>query len=216
MFFFSVFSSSSHPGIFAKQFNSKTITIDVSGSSKQSINGSLQLTKPEYAIYPFDKQYDWCSNCPKSYDDLPWISFSIENKKIKFKSFFIRGGCCYTRCCCDGDYYGCVRCCLYSWSLQISDDNKTWTEVHRVEKDSSMKRCNEKTYSLDKEYTAKYVRLVQNEPCPGDPLCIALNKFEIYGDTISDDGNYDFISYHDDDEDDISIIGHISRNNINN
>ncbi|EAY00789.1 hypothetical protein TVAG_231290 [Trichomonas vaginalis G3] len=77
-----------------------------------------------------------------------------------------------------------------------------------------MRYCKEKTYKLDKEYTGKYVRIFQNEPCPGYPPCIAINKFEVYGNVIEEDGNAvddGFISYHDDD-DDVSIIGHISRN----
>ncbi|EAY16284.1 hypothetical protein TVAG_423370 [Trichomonas vaginalis G3] len=82
-------------------------------------------------------------------------------------------------------------------------------------KDEKMRRCKENTYNLDKTYEAKYVRLIQNEACPGDPPCIALNKFELFGDIISEDSNVhddDFVSYHDDDDDDVSIIGHISKN----
>ncbi|EAX95764.1 hypothetical protein TVAG_036970 [Trichomonas vaginalis G3] len=188
--------------------------IDVSGSSKQYINGSKQLTKSEYAIYPWDKVYDWCSNCGNSNDDHPWISFSVKAKKIKFNGYFIRCGCCYyDLCCCEDEQRRCFECCLYSWSLQISDDNKTWKEVHKM-KDEGMRRCNEKTYKLDQTYEARYVRLIQNENCPGEPPCIAINKFELYGSLVGDDGRYDddnFVSFHDDD-DDVSIIGHISKN----
>ncbi|EAX85197.1 hypothetical protein TVAG_569530 [Trichomonas vaginalis G3] len=77
-----------------------------------------------------------------------------------------------------------------------------------------MRRCKERTYDFDKEYTAKYVRLIQNEPCPGDPPCIAINKLDLLGDVIGPDSNQieeDFVSFHDDD-DDVSIIGHISKN----
>lgn len=211
-FLFSLSSSAVVNGIFSKHYHDNVVVIDVSGSSKQSINGTMQLTKPEYAIYPWDKRYDWCSNCARSYDNMPWISFSLKDRKIKFNGYFIRCGCCYEYCCCEDDIYGCFDCCLYSWSLQISDDNKTWTEVHRIEKDDSMRRCNEKTYKLDKEYTTTYVRLIQNHPCPGDPPCIALNKFELLGESIGGDGLVDdFVSFHDDDED-VSIIGHISKN----
>lgn len=215
MFFFSyfVFSKESEiNGIFKKHYNDNIIVIDVSGSSKQYINGSTQLTKPEYAIYPYDKKYDWCSNCARSYDVHPWIAFSMKGRKFKINGYFIRCGCCYEGCCCENDGYACIDCCLFSWSLQISDDNKTWTDVHKVESDYDMRRCNEKSYKLDKEYTSKYVRIIQNQPCPGDPPCIAINRMELIGDAVPDDGEYDnFVSYHDDD-DDISIIGHISKN----
>ncbi|EAY22130.1 hypothetical protein TVAG_093040 [Trichomonas vaginalis G3] len=75
-----------------------------------------------------------------------------------------------------------------------------------------MRYCKEKSYDLDKTYETKYVRLIQNEACPGDPPCIALNKFELFGDVIPNGGeDENFVSYHDDD-DDVSIIGHISKN----
>ena len=74
-----------------------------------------------------------------------------------------------------------------------------------------MRRCNEKTYDLDSSYEARFVRVIQNEPCPGNPPCIAINKFEIFGDVLTDDSQEDFVSFHDDD-DDVSIIGHISKN----
>lgn len=200
-------------GIFKAHHNDKNLIIDVSGSSKEYINGSLQLTKPYYAIDPNDKKYDWCSNCARSYDSHPWISFTIKNRKFKFNSYFIRAGCCYEDgCCCEDDNYGCVDCCLYSWSLQISEDNQTWTDAHRVDKDFEMRHCKEKTYTLDKEYTSKYVRIIQNENCPGWPPCMAINKLELFGSAgESDFDAEDFVSYHDDD-DDVSIIGHISKN----
>lgn len=199
-------------GIFEKVFNDNIIVLDVSGSSKQRINGTMQNTKPEYAIYPWNKGYDWCSNCPKTYEEHPWIVFSLAKRKIKFNGYFVRAGCCYAdRCCCDeASYY--IDCCLYSWKLQISEDNKTWTDVHKIEKDDDMRLCNEKTYKLDKEYTSKYVRLIQTDACPGNPPCLALNRFDLLGDVINDDGLSDgFVSFHDDD-DDVSIIGHISKN----
>lgn len=202
-------------GIFKKHFNDGSIVIDVSGSSYQWINGSKQLTLPTYAIEPVNKRYDWCSNCGKSNDEHPWISFSLKSKLLKINGYFVRCGCCYEGCCCEESGY-CVHCCLYSWSLQISNDNITWTTVHRVEKDGGMRICVEKSYKLDKEYTAKYVRLLQDEPCPGDPPCLAINKFELLGESIPDNSSpssEDNLSFNDD-EQDISIIGHISKNII--
>ncbi|EAY03372.1 hypothetical protein TVAG_489160 [Trichomonas vaginalis G3] len=209
---FSLFSKCSEVnGIFKRVYSDKIVVLDVSGSSSQYINGSRQLTKPEYAIYPWDKNYDWCSNCYRSNDEHPYITFSLINKKFKIKGYFLRAGCCYQNGCCCEEIGYCVMCCLYSWSLQISDDNKTWKEIHRIDKDIEMRRCKEQTYNFDQEYTAKYVRLIQNEPCPEDPPCIALNKIEFLGDVTNFDINEEFVSYHDDD-DDVSIIGHISKN----
>ncbi|EAY08019.1 hypothetical protein TVAG_115780 [Trichomonas vaginalis G3] len=203
------------PGIISKVYDSHIINIYVSGSSKQNINGSLQLTKPEYSIYPWDKRYDWCSNCYRSYDEHPYITYNLQHKKFKINGYFIRCGCCYNGCCCEGEDFGCPDCCLFSWSLQISDDNKTWTDIHKVERDYDMRYCNEKEYNLDKYYTGRYLRIIQNEACPGNPPCIALNKLEFFGEVLNDDYSQveeDFVSYHDDD-DDVSIIGHISKNN---
>lgn len=211
--FLAVAESVEIKGIFSKVYDDKIIMIDVSGSSRQHINGSSVLTKPEYAIYPWNKEYDWCSNCYYQYSSHPWISFSLKGKKFKINGYFIRCGCCYTRCCCEDEKYGCFDCCTYSWALQISDDNQTWTDAHKIEKDESMKRCNEKSYDLGKTYTAKYVRLIQLQPCPGYPPAISINRFELFGEVVSDDSlnEENFVSYHDDDED-VSIIGHISKN----
>lgn len=214
MFFcliFDSFSGKVADGIFSKHFSENTVIIEASGSSKQEINGSLQLTKPEYSIYPYDKRYDWCSECGKSYDVHPWIAYSLKSKSIKISGYFVRAGCCYYGCCCE-DYGYCVHCCMYSWSFLISNDNQTWTEIHRIDKDLDMRDCKERTYMFDKEYTAKYIKIVQNEPCPGDPPCLAINRLEIFGESIHDDrSDEDFVSFHDDDED-VSIIGHISKN----
>ena len=173
-------------GIFDKVYKENIINYHVSGSSKQYINGTKQVTKPEYAIYPWEKKYDWCSNCARSYDNMPYITFSLTNKLFKFNSYYIKCGCCDNDCCCDDDYYNyCFDCCLYSWTLQISDDNKTWKNVHKVDSDATMIRCAEKSYELESTYTARYVRLIQDRPCPGYPPCIALNRFEFFGDAVN-------------------------------
>lgn len=215
MFFFFAFSLCGDvDGILKKVFYDHIIEYQVSGSSSQDINGTRQITKPEYAIEPITKVYDWCSNCGKTYDEKPWIMLWLKNRQMKFNSYFIRCGCCYTGCCCE-EYGYCVKCCMYSWSVLISDDNRTWTEVHRVDKDSDMRRCNERSYKLEKEYTARYVKIVQTQPCPGYPPCLAINRFDLLGSIIKDgESMEDAIIFHDDDED-VSIIGHISRNGNN-
>lgn len=201
-------------GIFARCFHDNLIEIEASGSSKQDINDTMVTTLPEYSVYPWEKKYDWCSNCGRSYDFHPWIIYNIKNRKMKFNKYYIRCGCCYNKCCCDDDYYGCFDCGLYSWSLHISDDKKTWTEIHRVDKDKEMRRCKANTYTLGKEYTTTYVRITQNDPCPGRPPCMSINRIDFFGSTIGEGGedeDQQFVSYHDDDED-VSIIGHIARN----
>lgn len=183
----------------------------VSGSSYQYIEGKAQLTKPEYVFDQINKSYDWCSNCGKTLDEHPFIVLSIKNSMMNIEGYFLKSGCCDgSSCCCyeSGSY--CCRCCLYSWSLQISNDNSSWETIHRIEKDSSMEFCTERTYKFSKSYRTKYVRLIQDESCPGDPPCIALNKIELIGDF--DNGNPQF----DVDDEDVSIIGHISKSHLNN
>lgn len=200
-------------GLLSRNFHDKIIIIESNGSAQQVINGTYKRTKPEHAIYPWDKNYDWCSRCIESKNDHPWILFSLDRRKMKIKSYFIRAGCCNdTECCCDSALGYCSECCLYSWSLQISDDKKTWTEVHRVEKDNQMKKCFNNTYKLNKEYTTKYLRIIQNQTNHSEVPCIAINKFYLFGEIVGESLNEEeFVSYHDDD-DDVSIVGYISRN----
>lgn len=200
-------------GIFYKFYKDNIAVINASGSSKQKINGTKQLTKPEYAIDQIDKAYDWCSNCGRSKTDFPWITLSLKDRYIDLEGYYLRSGCCnYAGCCCEEVGY-CISCCLYSWSLQISNDGLTWTTVHNVSKDWEAEYCAERSYKFDKKYTTRYVRLIQTEACPGDPPCIALNRLDLYGEVIGGAGfPEDFVSFHDDD-DDVSIIGHLSKNN---
>lgn len=196
-------------GIFTKYYNEKAILVHSSGSSRQEINGTLVYTKPEYTIYPFDKKYDWCSNSDKK---PQWISFSIRNHFIKLNGYFLRAGCCYHNCCINNEIEN--GCCLYSWSLQISNDNISWKEIHKVNKDYEMKFCNEKSYKLDKTYTARYIRIIQNEPCVKDSNCMSINRFEILGDLEKDTEFPDKFDESFEDEEDISVIGHLSKNNV--
>ncbi|EAY21529.1 hypothetical protein TVAG_012940 [Trichomonas vaginalis G3] len=195
-------------------YKNNQIEYYVSGTSKQIINGTLQLTKPEYAFDQVTKRYDWCSNCGKTKTDFPWIVLGIKNQIMNVKGYFLRVGCCYDSCCCEDYKNGCIHCCLFSWNFQISNDNKTWKTVHVVEGDYDMMRCSEKTYSFSETYRTRYVRLIQAGTCYSDPPCISLNKIEIIG-TVGDgiaDGNQPEAPDADDIDDDISIIGHISKN----
>ncbi|EAY15017.1 hypothetical protein TVAG_019170 [Trichomonas vaginalis G3] len=184
----------------------------VSGSSRQYINGSKQMTKPEYAFDQMDKKYDWCSNCGKSVSDHPWLILGVKSRMMKLDGYYLRAGCCYSGCCCEDTGY-CCECCLFSWSFQISNDNVTWNTIHKVEKDYEMRNCKEKTYTFSQSYTAKYARIIQDETCYDEPPCIALNKIELIGsiegnDIVDDRLNIDV------DDDDVSIIGHISKANL--
>lgn len=205
---------SDNNAILRNAYRSNIVQWSVSGSSKQRINGTLQMTKPEYAFDQVEKKYDWCSNCPSSYDEHPYIVLAVANKVMKLQGYYLKAGCCggsIAGCCCYEEYGYCCRCCLYSWSFQISSDNRTWRTVHKIERDSEMEYCAEKTYKFSETYEAKYIRLIQDEACPGDPPCLALNKIELIGNY---DGDYTADLSFDAEDDDVSIIGHISKNRI--
>lgn len=200
--------------ILKNAYPKKMIEFYVSGSSSQWINGSIQKTKPEYAFDQIDKRYDWCSNCGRSYDEHSFIIFSIKGKIMRISGYYLKSGCCgEDGCCCHDDGVPCCECCLYSWSLQISNDNTTWKTIHKVEKDDEMRRCKEKTYKFSEIYSAKYIRLIQDAACPGDPPCIALNKIEFSGNLEGDSFSLDDAVYENED-DDVSIIGHISKHHV--
>lgn len=134
--------------ILSTLYSKKLLQVQACGSSKQIINGSYKITDPYFTVEPWNNNYDWCSTCMKSYSEHPWIMFSVKDSRMVVDSYTIRTGCAGSnlRCCCEDKLYFCCRCCLYSWSLQISDDNKTWTEVHRVDNDESFKNGKEKTF----------------------------------------------------------------------
>lgn len=187
-----------------------------SGSSSQIINGTLQKTKPEYAFDQINKNYDWCSNCGHSSTDFPWLILEIKDQIMKLNGYYLKAGCCSgssAGCCCYESASYCCYCCLFSWSLQVSNDNTAWKTVHKVEKDYDMAYCKEKTYKFSETHEARYVRLIQDESCPGDPPCIAINKIELIGTTNKGMPLEDFFS--DNEEDDVSIIGHIAKNHAN-
>ena len=151
----------------------------------------------------------------KGSDEKPWIQFFLKNKAMRLKGYALRNGCCYyDYCCCDPetgkylDYYCC--CQLYSFSLQGSNDNKTWKIIHRVEKDDTIRICQIKTYEFDMTEGFQFIRLVMDEEYPGCPKCMQLNQVELYGETIY--SSY-YSSYEDDldNEESISIIGKIKK-----
>lgn len=187
-----------------------------SGSSSQRINGTIQKTKPEYSFDQIEKNYDWCSNCGRSKSDHPWLILGVKDRVMEISGYYLKSGCCSdrSRCCCYEEGMYCCECCLFSWSLQISNDNQTWKTIHNIEKDYEMRRCKEKTYKFTETHKARYVRLIQYESCYSEPPFIALNKIELIGryDGSSVDEPIEFIN--DIDDDDVSIIGHVSKNRM--
>ncbi|EAY18918.1 hypothetical protein TVAG_146610 [Trichomonas vaginalis G3] len=185
----------------------------VSGTGSQSINDTIQPTKPEFAFDQIDKNYDWCSDCGQYPDEHPYIVFSIKDKFIHFNGYMIRAGCCADKgCCCRYKGFHCCECCIYSWSLQISDNKRKWKTIHQVKKDNELVYCKEKIYKFSETYVTKYIRMIQDENCPGDPPCMGLNKIEFFGKYVRDPIRMYEISLEeleDKDEDEVSIIGRV-------
>ena len=191
--------------------NPNSINLASSGSIGLYYNGKCHLTYPNETLIS-DKKMEWCSNIGKSKEDKPWISYSLQNKKMMIKSYAIRNGCCWYGCCCiDGRTDLGVCCCeLYSFSLQGSNDNITWNIIHKVEKEKDLYYCTFKTYELESTTQPfKYLRIMQDEEKPHCPLCMQINQIEFYGQTV-DDFESDFTSGEDDES--ISIIGKIKNN----
>ena len=200
----------SSDAILAK-YNKESINIETSGNLGIYYKGKCHMTYGNETLTSDDRT-EWCSNIPKS--SYPWIQYSIKGKQIKATKYSIRNGCCkyYSLCCTeeDGvitDYFCC--CKLYSFSLQASNDNKTWKVLHKVEKDRTIDYCVSKTYDIKEPsvpYT--YYRIALDEEYPGCPRCMQINQFEVYGETI--DAGYS-MNENVDDEESISIIGRVKK-----
>ena len=164
-----------------------------------------------------DKYKDWCSNIGKDATDKPWIQYSLPNKQMKITGYAVRNGCCYyDYCCCELetgkiiDYYCCCR--LYSFSLLGSNDNRTWTVLHKVEKDTTFRYCQLKTFEIQKTQAFRFLRFVLDEEKPGCQKCMQINQIEFYGEALTSPFS-DFNSFEDDgeNEESISIIGKVKR-----
>ena len=197
--------------IFASIKNKKEIKIDASGSIGLYYKGKCHETFPNETINE-NEEFDWCSNIAPSKDAKPWITYSLENKKIKVKSFSLRNGCCYHDCCCieNGEIINDDICCcnLYSFSLHGSNDNITWKILHSSEKVTDFWRCSFKTFDIkDTSEYFRYIKLVQDDPYPGCAFCMQVNQIELYGDVET-------ASFKDEDDNDesVSIIGKIRKN----
>ena len=163
-----------------------------------------------------DEELDWCSNIAKTTNDLPWISFHLLNKGMKIRGYSIRNGCCHKECCCDPetdtDFDAFCCCRLYRFSLQGSNDNKTWKTIHKVEKDPKFHLCQYKTYDFDLSESFNIVRFIMEEEYPHCPKCLQINQIELYGETVSSTF-FPNEEYNENDENDesISIIGRVHK-----
>ena len=195
------------------QDSKQKINVDASGSLGLYYKGKCNKTYPNETLVA-DEKIEWCSNIAKSKEDKPWISYNLPSKSMSITGYSIRNGCCWYACCCadDGriiDYKCCCR--LYSFSLQGSNDNRTWETIHKVEKEDEFWGCKTMTYEF-KEATKSYriVRLVQDEEYPNCPFCMQINQVELYGTTKSSSDIFDTEDYIENDES-VSIIGKIDR-----
>jgi hypothetical protein len=186
--------------------HSLDVHVSISGLIGQWYNGKCNPTIPEHVTDSIERKTDWCSNINKSKTDYPWLSFNLHGKSISLTGYSLRMGCCYYRGCCldDNSYIDC--CLLYSWSLQGSHDNTTWTDLHKIEKDLDFYYCQNRIYETKSE-SYEYIRLLQTEVPSWCPFCICLNKLELYG-SASAISSSPFSS---DNDDSISIIGKLSK-----
>jgi hypothetical protein len=205
----------SNDAIFARE-NKEMINIETSGSLGLFYNGKCHQTYGNETLAS-DEYSEWCSNIVEETKDPtknPFIQYSVKGKQMKIKKYSVRNGCCRYECCCDDDngkiidYYCC--CTLYSYSLHASNDNRTWTILHKVEKDKNFGFCAVKTFELEKETQPyMYFRLVLDEQWPNCPKCMQVNQIEFYGETVNSGYIQSFDST--DDDESVSIIGKVKR-----
>ena len=220
MFFITVFVAfiafpESKEAIFAHE-SKDMISIETSGSLGLYVNGKCNKTYGNETISS-EQTTDWCSNIAedkKNPEKNPFIQYSIKGKQMRVKKYSVRNGCCRYLCCCTDDGkivdYGCC-CYLYSYSLQASNDNRTWTILHKVKKDRNFYYCETKTFELERESAPfTYFRFVLDEEWPYCQKCMQINQIELYGKTVS--FSYDLYDDNPDEDESISIIGRIRRN----
>ena len=196
--------------------NKANINVESSGSLGLFYGGSCHKTYGNETLLS-DEYKEWCSNIAKDKNDPaynPWIQYSLKGKRMQVSRYSVRNGCCRYACCCTDDNGKIIdeACCcyLYSYSLQASNDNKTWKVLHKVEKDKNFYFCLTKTFELPKQtesYT--YFRFVLDEEWPSCAKCMQINQIELYGHTTS--GGF-VESDSSEDEESISIIGRVRKN----
>ena len=200
--------------IFANEMKKNTDIVEthVSGSLGLYYSGKCHKTYPNQTLFSDEKQ-DWCSNIGKSKEAKPWITYNLKGKSMKISGYSIRSGCCWYTCCCvDDDTMVDGYCCcrLYSFSLQGSNDNKTWKTIHKVEKDNNFWECKANTYELkNNNEQFMFLRILLDEQLPGCKFCMQINQIEFYGDVIDSQFAGSFES--DDNDESVSIIGKVDR-----
>jgi hypothetical protein len=198
--------------IFANE-NKKLIEVKTSGSIGLYYGGKCHKTYGNNTISP-EEEDEWCSNIVRDKGGNPWIAYSIKGKQMKVSKYAVRNGCCKHVCCCDDDISITEETCccmLYSYSLLASNDNITWTTLHKVEKDMSFDFCGTKEFELNevsKPFT--FIKFQMDQEYPGCLICMQINQIELYGNVVSS-GFTQFGENYDDDEESISIIGRIRR-----
>ena len=186
-------------GVFNNIYNEKYISVVSSGSSSSYFT-TIRLdvsTKAESVINPRDK-LEWCSNIDRTKKDRPWIVTIFRDRKLTMSGYSIKSGCCEiakSGCC----------CMLYSWSILGSNDNKTWTKLHSVEKDQDLKKCTEMSFRVDKKGFYSMFKIMQDEPHPECYLCFSINQIEFYG-TIDKDIDEETSNVNE-----VSIVGKYKR-----
>ena len=197
-----------------------SVNVDASGSLGLYYGGKCHQTFPNETLTN-NEEFDWCSNIGEdnSEEKKPWLMYNIKNKKMILKNFAVRNGCCMHACCCTDDNkvfdYACC-CVLYSFSLQASNDNKTWNTLHKVEKISDFWECKFITFDISEEKQREqhnvggyaFVRIVLDEQYPNCKRCMQINQVELYGETV--DGN-ELYKIDDDNDESVSIIGKVRK-----
>ena len=206
-------------GIFEHAEHIEDIITSSSGSLGFYKDGKCVLTSPNMTLGKDDEKQEWCSNIISKEESKegkikPWISYRIKNKRMRSKGCAIRSGCCHYDCCCidDSEIIDTYCCCsLFSYSLQVSDDNRTWRTIHRVEEDTEFWSCRNRVHEFKQIEEFTFIRIVLDKQRTYYKNCFSLNKFEVYGETIHDNGRY-YDGYEDNDNDEsVSIIGKINK-----
>ena len=206
---FSAFPEKKNPLL---KWHRDILNIEASGSLGVYFGGKCHQTLPNETIH-FDEKLDWCSNIGSSASNMPWITYEMRGKAMRLNGYSVRNGCCWYDCCCvdDNTIYDYMCCCrLYSFSLLGSNDNVTWTIIHKVENETKFYECQHKTYDFPLTESFKYIKFKLDRERPGCPKCMQINQIELYGELIDSL----FSSYESDDGDEsVSIIGKVKRFN---
>ena len=193
--------------------NKDRLHVDASVSIGLDKHGKCIQTYPNETLIG-DRESDWCSNIAKG-DDHPWISYHIPNTAMKLTGYSVRNGCCEFPCCCDpqtGEFFPHDDCCceLVGFSLQGSNDNRTWYTIHQIQNKRDFYFCKYETYEFQMTQSFNFIRFYLEQELDGCPRCLQINQIELYGQTISS-FSYRDLDDDDDNQESISIIGKIRK-----